>query len=184
MKIVTHNKNKYMEYKELFERENIEIEWINLEYPEIQADELEDIVRFSLNYLMDKIEGPFFLEDAGLFIKTLNGFPGPYSSYVQRKIGNSGILRLMKNEKDRSAEFRAVIGYYDGKFHIFSGSVCGRISYEEKGNNGFGYDPIFVPERSKKTFAEMELAEKNNFSHRRRALENFLKEIKKYKIEE
>ncbi len=182
MKIVTHNKNKYLEYKEIFESKNIEIEWINLEYPEIQADDLEDIVLFSLYYLVDKIERPFFLEDAGLFIKSLNGFPGPYSSYVHGKIGNTGILKLMKNEKDRSAEFRAVIGYYDGKAHIFSGSVNGRISFEERGKNGFGYDPIFIPKGSKKTFGEMELTEKNNFSHRKKVSESFLNEIKKYKI--
>ncbi len=181
MRIVTHNKNKYMEYRELFERENIEIEWINLEYPEIQADELEEIVKFSINYLIDRIEKPFFIEDAGLFIKTLNGFPGPYSSYVHKKIGNRGILKLMENKNNRDAEFRAVIGYYDGSIHIFSGSVMGKISFEEKGKNGFGYDPIFVPEGSNKTFAQMDIDEKNNFSHRRKAWENFLNGLKNIK---
>lgn len=180
MKIVTHNKHKYLEYKERFLNFNINLEWVNFEYKEIQADTLEDIVKFSLEFVKDKVDPPFFLEDAGLFIEALNGFPGPYSSYVHDKIGNNGILKLLLNENNRNAEFVAVIGYFDGKnYHLFRGSVKGLITYEERGKNGFGYDPIFRPLNSEKTFAEMEINEKNEFSHRAKAFELFLNHLKK-----
>lgn len=179
MKIVTHNKHKYLEYRERFDKYSIELEWENMEYPELQADSLEDIVKFSIEQIKNCMEAPFFIEDAGLFIDALNGFPGPYSSYVHKKIGNLGILRLMKDINNRSAVFCAVIGYFDGNgIKIFRGEVRGEITLKEKGNNGFGYDPIFRPLNSEKTFAEMDIDEKNIYSHRSSAFDKFIKHIK------
>ncbi|MEM4589535.1 MAG: non-canonical purine NTP pyrophosphatase, partial [Thermoplasmata archaeon] len=98
MIIVTHNQNKYMEYEEMFLEKGMELEWFNYEYPEIQSDSLKEIAEFSMKYVSKLINKPFFLEDTGLFISTLNGFPGPYSSYVQSKIGNKGILKLLEGK--------------------------------------------------------------------------------------
>ncbi|MGC8663800.1 MAG: XTP/dITP diphosphatase [Thermoplasmata archaeon] len=180
MKIVTHNKNKYLEYKERFEKNSIDLEWINLEYVEIQSGNPEEIVEYSVNYVKKIVEPPFFLEDAGLAIKILKGFPGPYSSFVHDKIGNSGILKLMEGIEDREAVFYAIIGFFDGhEVQTFKGSVQGEITKKEKGSNGFGYDPIFRPLRSSKTFAEMEINEKNLYSHRSLAFDEFVKYLKK-----
>lgn len=182
MKIVTHNKHKYLEYRERFEKYSIELEWQNMEYPEIQAETLEYIVKFSIEQLKNQVKPPFFIEDAGLFIDALNGFPGPYSSYVYDKIGNSGILKLMENIDNRRAVFYAVIGYFDGlKIHTFKGEVIGEITLDIRGNNGFGYDPIFRPLSSEKTFGEMEISEKNKYSHRSRAFNLFIEFIKDYR---
>ena len=179
MIIVTHNQHKYMEYEEIFSRKGIELEWFNYEYPELQSENLNEIVEFSLKAVSKILNRPFFLEDTGLFIDSLNGFPGPYSSYVQEKIGNPGILKLMEGKVDRRSRFISIIGYYDGKnFHYFEGVLNGYISDSIRGSNGFGYDPIFIPENGERTLAEMSLVEKNSISHRRKALEKFMEFLK------
>ena len=101
----------------------------------------------------------------------MNGFPGPYSSYVFKTLGNKGIIKLMEGVENRKAYFMAVIAFFDGeKVWTFKGRVDGEIADEIRGDKGFGYDPIFL--YGDKTFAEMG-DEKNEVSHRRRALENF-----------
>ena len=115
------------------------------------------------------------VEDAGLFIRDLKWFPGTYSSYIQETLGNQGILKLMSDLNDRYAEFRSVIGFCTSKTEpkTFLGTVKGNISYQEKGNYGFAFDPIFYPKGYDKTFGELKREEKNEFSHRRKSLEKF-----------
>ncbi|MFA4640860.1 XTP/dITP diphosphatase [Pyrococcus kukulkanii] len=180
---VTSNIGKVKEAKAFLEPLSIEIEPLKISYPEIQADSLEDVVKFGIEWLKDRIPGYFFIEDSGLFIEALNGFPGVYSAYVYKTIGLDGILKLMENVENRKAYFRSVIGYYNGNVHIFTGTVQGKISYDKRGTHGFGYDPIFVPDGYEKTFAEMTTEEKNAISHRGKALKEFhrwLKENLKY----
>jgi len=167
---VTGNRNKYEEAKKMID----EIEMLHIPYPEIQADRLEEVAEYGIEYLKERIKERFFLEDSGLFIEALNGFPGVYSSYVFKTIGNDGILKLMEGIENRNAYFKAVIAYYDGSIHLFEGICNGKISYEKRGG-GFGYDPIFIPERSNKTFGEMSKEEKNVFSHRGKAMRKFIK---------
>lgn len=177
MKFVTSNENKFKEAKEVAEKFSIEIEWLKMEYEEPQALELEIIARRSAEILAEKIREPFFIEDSGLFINALNGFPGPYSSYVYKTIGNEGILRLMAGIENRKAYFKAVIAYFDGnEVRTFTGIVHGEIAFEIRGKKGFGFDPIFL--YGDRTFAEMG-EEKNLVSHRRRALEKFFTSIKR-----
>ena len=117
------------------------------------------------------------VEDAGLFIKALKGFPGTYSSYVQETLGNQGILKLLDGVNDRYAEFRSVIGYCapNSEPKIFLGKVIGEIAVEEKGDLGFAFDPIFYVPNEGKTFGELTTEEKNQFSHRKNSLEKFIK---------
>ncbi|MHA2407741.1 MAG: non-canonical purine NTP pyrophosphatase, partial [Candidatus Ranarchaeia archaeon] len=120
---------------------------------------------------------PIFVEDAGLFIDSLNGFPGPYSSYVLKTLGLNGILALMKNIEERRAEFRAVVAFIhpaDREVEIFNGITKGRISGTIRGEQ-WGYDPIFIPHGQTKTYAEMESSTKNKLSHRFQALNKFAK---------
>ncbi|NHW24086.1 MAG: XTP/dITP diphosphatase [Archaeoglobales archaeon] len=175
MKFVTSNEGKFREAKAIAENFSIQIEWIKMEYEEPQGFNLEEIATKSAEKLVDKIKGPFFIEDSGLFIESLNGFPGPYSSYVFKTIGNRGILKLMEGISNRRAYFKSVIAYFDGsRITLFDGVVEGRISYEIRGNKGFGFDPIFL--YGDRTFAEMG-EEKNNVSHRRRALEKLFSSV-------
>jgi len=144
-------------------------------YKEIQADSLEEVVKDALNTI-NSIDNGVFIEDAGLFIKALNGFPGVYSSYIENTIGNDGILKLMKDVNDRKAVFKSVIGFKGSDIKIFEGEVKGEIALESRGTKGFGYDPIFIPEGHKKTFAE-DFELKSRISHRKRALEKLARFI-------
>ena len=173
---ITTNKGKWREFQE--ELNKYEMERISMEYPEIQADSLKEVALYGLQYLAKKIDGIFMIEDSGLFIKALKGFPGVYSSYVFKTIGNEGILKIMQGVEERKASFHSLIALYDGKEHFFEGICNGRIANEQRGKGGFGYDPIFIPNGCKKTFAEMETKEKNKYSHRGKAirkLKNYLK---------
>jgi XTP/dITP diphosphohydrolase len=121
------------------------------------------------------------IEDAGLFVNALSDFPGVYSKFVFTSIGCEGVLRLLVPCEDRSAHFEAVVAYCEkgGEPQIFKGRVDGEIAGEPRGENGFGYDPIFIPEGEKRTFAEMKTQEKNQFSHRARALEKLAEFLSK-----
>ncbi len=173
---VTSNEGKFKEAKSIGSKYGIEVEWLEEEYLEPQGNDLEEIAKKSAELLAERIREPFFIEDSGLFIEALNGFPGPYSSFVFKTIGNEGILKLMKGIENRKAYFLAVIAFFDGERVLtFKGKVEGRIAEEMRGDKGFGFDPIF--EYGGRTFAEMG-EEKNEVSHRRRALEKFFGYLK------
>lgn len=173
LNFITHNKNKYLEAKILAQEYNLDINWINVEYDEIQHDNLDVIAKKSCEIILKKkiVEGEFFVEDAGLFIEVLNSFPGPFSAYCYSTIGNQGILNLMKNENNRKAYFKSIIAYtFEERITLFTGITDGEITNEMRGEKGFGFDPIFLPLDSDKTFAEMSLKEKNLYSHRQKSL--------------
>ncbi len=174
---ITSNEGKYREVKSVAGKEGIEVKWLRTKYLEPQGDDLEEIARTSAEMLAGRFrDRKFFIEDSGLFVDALNGFPGPYSSYVFKTIGNEGILKLMEGVENRKARFVAVIAYFDGKnVRTFTGVVEGEISREMRGSEGFGYDPIFL--YGDKTFAEMG-EEKNAVSHRTIALRKFLDFLK------
>lgn len=174
---VTTNRGKYEEASKLLRSFGIEVEWVNQECVEIQSDSLEEIAKQSAQEAAQKLGRPVFVEDAGLFVEALRGFPGPYSSYVYKTIGVLGVLKLMEGVENREAYFESVVAFCDpvrGELEAFSGRVYGRISLEPRGSYGFGYDPIFIPlEGDGRTFAEMSTEEKNALSHRARALRAF-----------
>ncbi len=174
---VTSNKNKFEEAEKIAEKNGINLEHFDTSYIEIQADNLEEVVKYSVKQVVKSKEKPCFLEDAGLFINSLNEFPGPYSAYVFKTIGNRGIIDLMNNLESRKAEFKSVIGYTEpnNKLKIFEGKVTGKISPEIRGSKGFGFDPIFIPDGEKRTFAEMPTETKNSYSHRGKAIEKLVK---------
>ena len=182
---ITSNRGKFQEASQKLAGSKIAVVQKNLGYPEIQADSLEDVARFGVECLQDKVDQPFFLEDAGLFIESLHGFPGVYSSYVYHTIGLQGILSLFKEKPktNRKACFRSVIAYKEPEQspRFFIGECSGRITSEERGSHGFGYDPLFIPQGDTRTFAEMPTEEKNQYSHRGRSLSQlafFLQERK------
>lgn len=168
--MATRNKNKYSEAKNILAALGITLKILEADRVEIQADDLEEIAIYSLRNLESESR-PITVEDAGLFIDGLNGFPGPYSSYVLRTIGLEGVLKLMKKVDDRNAKFQSAVAYkFHNKLRCFLGVVEGEISTEIRGSQGFGYDPIFIPrEGDGRTFGEMSPEEKNALSHRARA---------------
>jgi XTP/dITP diphosphohydrolase len=166
---ITQNSGKVAELQAKANEFGLEIVQINASYPEIQADTLEEIVWHGLSYCREKFPAPFIIEDSGLFIDEVHGFPGPYSAYVHKTIGNSGVLKLIG--AGRPARFESVIGSYYRDFKLFQGRVEGHL-VRSRGLQGFGFDPIF--EYEGRTFAEMTVSEKNAVSHRSKAVERFL----------
>lgn len=156
-----------------------EVEHLRTKYPEVQADTLEETIVPGLEWLMERYHRPLFIDDSGLFVDALKGFPGVYSSYVFKTLGCEGILRLMEGLRDRRARFECCIGYLEpgGEPLIAKGVAHGSISLEMAGEGGFGYDPVFVPEEHTRTYAQMEVGEKNTMSHRGRAMARFLDEL-------
>jgi XTP/dITP diphosphohydrolase len=118
-----------------------------------------------------------FADDTGLEVEALNGRPGVHSARFAGKKKDSDaninkLLALLKNKTNRKARFRTVIALiYDGREYLFEGIVKGTIINEKRGKEGFGYDPVFIPEGKSLTFAEMDLDEKNKISHRAKAFE-------------
>ena len=169
MRFATGNFHKYIEISEILSDYGIEVELSTVPKIEIQSESLEEIARKAVESV--EVEGPVFVEDAGLFVEALNGFPGPYSSYVYSTIGCRGLLKLMEGVEDRRAHFKSVIALRlpRGEILLFKGVVEGEIAEEPRGTGGFGFDPIFIPSGYDRTFAEMDRAEKNRISHRGRA---------------
>jgi len=168
---VTNNPHKVNEIAAVLSKYNIRVEVSSVKKREIQSEQLEEIAKESALSAYQALKRPLFVEDSGLFIKALNGFPGPYSSYTYKKIGVAGILKLMAGEKNREAEFVSQIAYIDesGEIKLCRGVCEGDVAEEARGSGGFGFDPIFIPKGQKKTFAEMSVEEKNRFSHRAKA---------------
>ena len=181
--IVTSNEGKFREMSRMVAPLGHEVVKENIPYPEIQADTLREVVEYGMEWIlandrrewMEKSEHGFIIDDSGLFIEALKGFPGVYSKFVFLTIGNPGILRLLEGGNNRRAEFRtALMFHYRGENHYFEGISKGKISLEARGTGGFGYDPIFIPDGAEKTFGEMNTDEKNSFSHRGEAMERFV----------
>jgi len=165
----TSSDHKYEEAREVLTEYGVELERLSIDRVEIQADDPELIAEYSLKVL--DVDVPILIEDAGLYIDKYYGFPGPYSSYALRTIDNEGILKLMEGETERGARYLSAVAFRDGDTSVtFTGEVVGRIAMEMRGTNGFGYDPIFMPDEGDgRTFGEMSAAEKARNSHRARA---------------
>ncbi len=166
---ITHNRGKVEELRAKAAPFNIRVEHVDASYPELQADTLEEVALDALAFCCTQFSPPFIIEDSGLFVEPLNGFPGPYSAYADRTIGTDGLLRLAR--AGAAARFESVIGCYYRGPKLFKGSVEGVITLP-RGRGGFGFDPIF--EYNGRTFGEMTLAEKNAVSHRSRSAASFL----------
>ena len=140
------------------------------------ADSLEGNALLKARYIFDKYGCNCFADDTGLEIEALNGRPGVFSARYASdghdfEANIDKVLVEMHGIDNRNARFRTVIALIlDGKVNYFEGIVNGKIITERKGSEGFGYDPVFIPEGYTQTFAEMSLAEKNKISHRARAV--------------
>lgn len=178
----TANINKFNEARSILSKYGVATGMLKLKGDEIQSENLREIAAKSAQNAYQNSKMPIFVEDAGLFIDALSGFPGPYAAYVFHTIKNRGILKLMEQQKNRGASFQSIIAYCDDKNRdepqCFFGESKGQITKSERveqGKSGFGFDPIFQPNGSSKTFAEMTIEEKNGYSHRANAIHKFAK---------
>ncbi len=169
----TENDHKIEEANAALERFKIKTEKLtNFEKIEIQHPDLQEIASTALTLIIQKHQERIIVEDSGLFVHALNGFPGPFSSQTFDSIGVEGILKLLQGAKTRKAEFRSAVAFgFKGEIlSTFSSVTEGNIAMEPRGQGGFGFDPIFTPMWTQKTFAEMSLKEKSVYSHRAKAL--------------
>ena len=170
---VSSNNHKFTEAQRILSNLGLEISLFKTTLEEIQSNSLSEIAKRKVLNAYSKVQKPVIIEDDGLFIDSLDGFPGPYSSYVYDTIGNKGIMSLLEKIELRTAKFVAIIAYCNGvdDVQLFESSIPGKISLSiEEG--GWGYDPIFIPftDDEDLTFAEMTSDEKSACSHRGRAL--------------
>lgn len=187
----TSNQNKAKEIQLLLPPyfEIITLADINLteEIPETKSTIKGNAIQKS-EYIISRFSINCFADDTGLEINALNGEPGVKSArYAGEERSDEANMKLvldkLLNQSDRSARFKTVISLrINGEHHLFEGIVTGKIRKELKGTNGFGYDPIFEPENCGRTFAEMTMEEKNNFSHRARAFKKMISFLKNFNI--
>lgn len=193
MKLVfaTHNQNKAKEIAALlpdhFEVLTLDDIGVTEEIPET-GKTLEENARIKAEYIRDHYNVNCFADDTGLEVLALNNEPGVYSARYagpqkSDQANISLLLERLQNSKFRTAQFRTVIFLIiEGVEYEFEGIVGGDITHKRKGDQGFGYDPVFVPEGHDKTFAEMEMSEKNKISHRGKAIEKMVAFLSSYKV--
>jgi XTP/dITP diphosphohydrolase len=166
---VSTNAGKFREVRTILAGYGVKVRWMRRELPEVQAERLESVVQAKLAVAAG-LAPRVLVEDSGLFIPALAGFPGVYSAYALQTIGLDGILRLLRG-RERRATFRAVAGLSIGARRWMRAGECrGRIADRVRGTHGFGYDPIFIADGVTQTFGEIEPEEKNRRSHRAQAI--------------
>jgi len=172
---MTENPDKFREARSILDGQGIQIRQLKRAKVEIQDSSLEKIARHAIKTASVNHLGLLLVEDSGLFIDALRGFPGPFSSYVYKTIGLNGILGLMHGQRKRNAYFQTSIAVASAKVppRVFTGTVRGSVSREIRGTAGFGYDPIFIPEGFRETFGQTKAEFKNKTSHRARAFLKF-----------
>jgi XTP/dITP diphosphohydrolase len=176
------NENKFLEIEKLFEKEketknekNVRVIFSKILIKEIQSDSIIEVAEDKVRKAFKVIKKPLIVEDDGLFIEDLNGFPGIYSSFVFNTIGNKGILDLLRDNKNRRANFLSIFSFFDGKtIETFSGKTSGHITTKIS-PSGWGFDPIFQPINEYQTYGQINMIKKNEISHRSKAFRKFLK---------
>lgn len=170
---VTGNQAKARDVQKILE---FPLKVVDIDLDEIQDTDVEVVASHKAEEAYRKVNAPVIVDDVSLAIDAWNNFPGPLIKWILKAGGGDAslLLRLLSNEQNRKATAILALGYHDGnEVRIFTGSVNGTIAPEIRGDNGFGWDAVFIPEGQTKTFAEMPFEEKNAISHRRRAFDKF-----------
>lgn len=184
MIIATHNAGKAAEVNRLLHGKYVVKSLKDLDYHhEIveNGDSFQANALIKAKTIFEKFGKPCFADDSGLEVDSLGGNPGIYSArfageHANDEANNQLLLEKLKGKSDRGAQFRTVIAYVDenGSEHFFSGIVRGKLLPELTGGQGFGYDPLFLPDGEDRTFAQMSKDEKNRISHRGIAIRHLI----------
>lgn len=162
MKIIftTTNKYKIQAAESVLNKYDIEVIGKEVEVDEIQSDSPEKVILDKVRKCYEKVKKPLITMDSGLFIEDLGGFPGVYTKFALKTIGEDGLMKLTKDFKNNKAYVQRIIGYTDGKvFKTFSSRGYGKIIQEKRGKNGMNYDLAFYVPSKEKTLAELSLEE-------------------------
>lgn len=162
--LITGNQGKAQEFGRLL---GVEISHQKIPLPEIQHTDVAVVAKAKAEAAYKELQQPVFVDDTGLYINAWGNLPGALIAWFLDNVGNEGLIRMLEGWDDRSAKVVTALGYCDGNgSQVFVGEVSGTIAGVPRGENGFGYDPIFIPEGQSKTFAEMDDTEKDTNSMR------------------
>ncbi len=170
------NSNKYREIEQILSHYGVESHFVKMSLQEIQSESVHRIAKAKSTNAFEYLQKPVIIEDDGFYISSLKGFPGQYSSFVYKTLGNQGLLKLMENRTNRKAHFLSVIAYNDGQtLKMFTGKTQGMLSRLAT-DGGWGFDPIFIPENTTKTYGELSISNRKAvFSHRHKSIKKFSK---------
>ena len=162
---VTSNSYKIELAQRILQPLGIEVVQKKIYCPELQDDDILNVSKYSAKYAANQLQQPVIKNDSGLIIEALNGFPGPYTSYIEDTITEDGILNLMQNKENRAAYFLEVVSFCEpNKEPIsFVSKTFGFISKEKRGEYGWSFDRIFIPKGEEKTLAQFEDDERWKF---------------------
>lgn len=170
---VTSNPKKLKEVEAIL---GIKLKQANIDIKEIQSLDVREVAIDKAKKAFQLLKKPVIVEDTGLYITSLNGFPGALAKWVLRTIGTKKLCKIVG--KKREAIARTCVCFFDGReCKAFVGEIRGKISLTPRGENGFGWDNIFVPIGHGKTFSEMGVKEKNKISMRKKALMKLKKDL-------
>lgn len=174
----TSNRGKLEEARTILAPFGISVEQFDGKGIEIQADTTSEVAAYASKGAAKSAGRAVLVEDAGLYVDSLGGFPGPYSAYAFKTIGVAGIIALLRpSSSARGAKFVSSLAYCEPEEEpsLFEGTVRGTITAKPIGRKGFGFDPIFIPDGGARTFGEMDLKEKCAVSHRANSMRMFAK---------
>ena len=177
LKFVTSNTNKVREASDILECSLDQVSGLNID--EIQDSDIEKIVSHKAKQAFDELRCPVLVEDSGLIFTAWNGLPGALVKWFELSVGCHGLLKMLEGFENREAFAVCVAVVFDGQEMLLAkGERKGEIAHSMRGENGFGWDVIFIPEHHEKTYAEMNFNKKNTISHRRRAFEKLGRKMK------
>lgn len=170
----TNNPNKLKEAQQIL---GVDLDGTTLDIPEIQSLDHHQVAKQKALDYFHQLNRPLFVEDTSLSFNALNNLPGTYINDFSKSIGNQGLIDLLANKTDRSAVARVTIALIKATddIQLFDGEIQGTVTMFPQGENGFGWDPIFIPDGFNKTFAQMTDQEKNSCSMRKLAFQKLTK---------
>lgn len=173
--LITGNESKASEFSRLLGRA---VSHQKIDLPEVQSTDVTEVSKAKIAVAYQQLKTPVFVDDTGLTIHAWGELPGALIKFFLDNVGNEGILKMLAGEQDRSAHVTTSLGYQDNDRTIIAvGTVQGSIAPEPRGDNGFGYDAIFIPEGYDKTFAQMTDQEKDDVSMRALAAQDMLRQL-------
>lgn len=174
--LITGNEAKADEFSRLL---GMTVLHQKLSLPEPQETDVAVVAKAKAEAAFETINQPLFVDDTGLYINAWGELPGALIVWFLDNVGNEGLVKMLAGWSDRSARVVTALGYCDHNgSQVFVGEVAGNIAEKPKGDNGFGYDAIFIPDGQNKTFAEMDAIEKDQYSMRALATQVMKKVLK------
>jgi XTP/dITP diphosphohydrolase len=176
--LATGNPHKVEEIQEALAGTGVSVEQAEVDIDEIQAPDVADVARRKVLDSAAALDAdrPVIVDDTGLYVRSLSGFPGSQASFFLETCGNEGLLTLMDGRDDRQAYFKTCMAIYEpskDEVTLLTGRCDGTIATEQRGDDGFGYDTVFIPEGHDRTFAE-DPDYKMDISHRSAVIEELV----------